>query len=340
MNKKAAIILISASLAFFIASVIFLNTQLKTPNILGEAQLEILNLPKEAELYMAYIENAAKFALAETMKMNPPNQKDFYTLCSTGDELCNDLPQYFKATFSKHIKSFNKAYDQKIDISNYKFESMSITRKQAIETTGVSTDKIKIKKGENIVYMVEPNFKIQATLEELNELSTTPETIAIAFLYEVADKFKKCWEENKDKKKNCYCRDSEIKPSELPEGYTISIITTAEIRKQKPLEEVNYQFKLLEKENKVVKHETLKGIFGAYEHIKNDLENKLCYPGAFSIDKGYVTDKNSEKGKLYFFEGAANCAGVAEFLMVEYVKESEFGNFEGRPDCPEIGKAF
>lgn len=325
MNKKAAIILISASLAFFIASVIFLNTQLKTPNILGKTQIEMLNLDKEAELYLAYIENAAKFTLAETIKMYP-DQEDKW-------------PQHFKTAFSKHVTSFNKAYDQKIDMNNYKFEfeSRSITRKQAVEITGTSTDEIEIRKGENIVYMVKPSFKIQATLKELDELATTPETIAIALLYELADKFKKCWEENKDKKKNCYCHESEINPSELPEGYSISIITTAEIRKQKPPKEVNYQFKLLDKENKVVKYKTLKGVFGAYEHIKNDLKNKLCYPGAFSIDKGYVIDKNSEKGKLYFFEGGANCKEVGEFSMVEYIKESEFGNFEGRPDCSKIG---
>lgn len=80
MDKKAAIILLSASLAFIIATVILLNG-VKTENILGSSQMSIFSVQKEGDLYLVYIDNAAKFSLAETIKITPSGSQDFYTLC-------------------------------------------------------------------------------------------------------------------------------------------------------------------------------------------------------------------------------------------------------------------
>lgn len=340
MNKKATVILLSASLAFIIATVMLING-VKTVNVLGSAQMNLFSLQKEGYLYLAYIDNSAKFSLAETMKTAPLGSQDFYTLCKNNNAQCKDISQYFGQSFKKYLDSFNGAYDQKLDLNSYNFSSKLVVldNKLGIELIGVSTDNISIKKGEDITYFVSPNFKIRADLEDLNKLATTPETIAITFFNELVNKFQKCLEQNKEKD-TCFCDQSEINPGELPEGYKVSIITTAE--KEKLFGGVEYQFKLLDKGNSIVMYgrgqqiRTLKGIFGAYEYAKDDAEKNLCYPGAFSKINGYVFGNSSEKGKLYSFSGGANCKGVSAFNMVEFVKGSDFGKLN-KADCSKIG---
>jgi len=337
MNKKAAIILLSASLAFIIASVILMNTQLKMTNVLGDYQLALVGLQKEEGVYMAYIENAAKFSLAETMKILPTAKEDFYSLCKSKNRACSDdLPKHFRTAFKKHIDSFNIAYGQNIQLENYKFTSKLITLKgTAIELVGVSTDFINIKKGEDIIYKVKPSFKIQANLDDLNKLATTSETIAIAFFNDVVNTLQRCSKINQ--KTSCYCDDSGFNPNELPEGYHIKISTAAE--RAQLSKAVEYKFELLYK-NDIVKSggreitRSLMGRFGAHKFFDQDTANKLCYPGI--ISKLDFIEKSDEKGKLYFFLGDANCAGVSKFSMVEFVKDSELGEVKG-PYCSKIG---
>ncbi len=340
MNKKAAIILLSASLAFVLATVLLLRGA-ETTNVLGSAQLNLSSLHKEGELYLAYIDNAAKFSLSETMKSTPVGSQDFYTLCKKNNPLCNDISQHFGPNFMKHLDSFNKVYGQGLYLKNYEFKSKIITinNQLGIELIGVSTDKIIIKKGEDIAYSVSPNFKIQASLEDLNNLATTAEIMAVSFLNGVVNKFQEC---SKQKEvTDCFCEKTGINPQELPEGYKVSIITIAE--KEKLSERVEYKFKLFDPADKIVMRgraeqiKTLKGIIiGAYEYVEGDVKNNFCYPGAFSKDKSYIFDKNSEKGQLYSFLGEANCKGVSTFNMVEFVKESDFGKIN-KPLCSEIG---
>ena len=339
MNKKATIILLSASLAFLVATVLLFKG-IETTNVLGDIQINLSDLPKEGDMYLVYIDNAAKFALSETIKATPSGTEDFYTLCEKNHQMCNDIPQHFGPNFKKHLDSFNKVYNQKLDIKNYKFSSKVITLdgKVGIEMTGVSTDKIDIKKGEFITYRVNPSFKIRASLEDLNRLAATSEISAVSFLNDIVNKFKKCSEYKE--RVNCFCDKTEINPQELPEGYKISIITTAE--KDKLFGGVEYQFKLFDpKDNLVVRGRTpqikiLAGIMGDYRYAEDDLKNNLCYPGALSKDKTYIIDKNSEKGRIFLFSGEANCKGVSTFNMAEFVRESDYSKLN-KPLCSEIG---
>lgn len=341
MNKKAAIILLSASLAFLVASAILISPQIRTPTAIGDSQLKLFNLQKTEDSYMLYLDIAAKFALAETMKMTDSGQ-EIYALCIAKQRACEELPQYFKTAFGKHVEAFNKAYKQNLNVDNYEFKS-KITAledgKPAIEFLGISKDNIIVKKEQDLTYTIKPNFKIKAGLEELNKLAITPEIMAINYFNNVVDKFQRCIEKTKDQKISCFCENSEISPTMLPEGYEISIITTT--KKENLLGGAEYQFKLYKGESIVIREgrqkvRTLKGIFGAYELLEKDLENKLCYPGAFSVEQGYLIGKNSEKGKLHFYTGDANCKGVSTFSMVEFVKESDFGRLKS-PECSEIG---
>lgn len=340
VNKKAAIILLSASLAFFVASVILMNT-LKTPSVLGETQLNISRLFKEGNLYSAYIDNAAKFALAETIKFTPSGSQDFYTLCKNKNPSCSDISQHFGENFKKHLDSFNTAYDQKLDIKSYKFSSEPtiLNNKLAIKLVGTSTDPIIIQKGEDLMYMIKPNFKIIVDLEELNNLATTAETKAIAFFNDVTNKFEKCLRQINSGLNNCFCDKSEIDTKNLPENYVVSIITTVE--RKNLFGGVEYKFKLLDKKGNVITSDrgeyvkTLKGIFGAYEYI--DVDKNSCYPGAFEKDRPYTFDSlNTVKGKIYLFSRDANCVGVSKFNMVGFVRESDFGKVTGS-DCSLIG---
>jgi len=343
MNKKAAVILLAASLAFFVAGVILMNT-IKTPRVLGETQLNLSMLHKEGELYMAYIDNAAKFALAETVKTVPSGSQDFYTLCKTNHVLCNDFSKYFGEKFAKHLASFNKAYNQDIGIKSYKFSSKPIrlNNQPAIELIGVSTEQIRIQKGEDITYLLYPNFKVQADLEELNKLATTKETLAIAFFNELANKVYECLKQKNSKLDNCFCDDSEIDVKNLPEDYKISIITTAD--REKLFGGVVYYFKLLDSKGKpvtIVRDQPVstnfKSIFGAYEYIDEDTKKNVCYPGAFAKDRTYTFEGvNQVKGRLYLFSGEANCVGVSKFNMVGFIKESDYGKVTGS-DCSLIG---
>lgn len=342
MNKKATIILLSASLAFFIASVIFMNT-IKTPSILGETQLNISGLSKEGDLYLIYINNAVKFSLAETIKITPSGSQDFYTLCKSNNPPCNEISQHFGKSFKKHLDSFNTAYNQKLDIKNYKFISKLTTldNKRAIEIIGTSTDPIIIQKGEDLEYKISPNFKIIADLEELNSLATTTETIAITFFNDVANKFEKCLRQINSGLNNCFCDNSEIDTKNLPEDYKVSIITILE--REKLFGGVEHKFKLLDKKGNVVARErgeyikTLRGIFGAYEYIDEDVKINACYPGAFAKDRTYTFDGlNPVKGRIYLFSREANCEGVSNFNMVGFIKESDYGKITGS-DCSLIG---
>lgn len=339
VNKKAAIILLSASIAFFIASVMFLNTEIKLPTVLGENQMKLLNLQKEEVKYLIFIEDAAKLALAETIKMFPSTQQDFYELCRSKNRACEELPTYFKNSFQKYINSFNKAYNQNLKLDNYEFKSkiIELEKKTAIELTGVSTSKVYMKKGEDILYIVKPNFKLRVSLDELNELATTPKTMAISFFNDVVKKFQMC--SKIDKEISCICDDSLITPAELPEGYHIKISTTAG---RELLDRVaEYKFELLYK-NDVVDVEgkkmvrNLRGRFGAHEFFNEDLNNKLCFPGIIPKSRIYFIEREFEKGWLFFFFGDANCAGISKFSMIEFVKESQLSEVKG-PYCSKIG---
>lgn len=348
MNKKAAIILLSASIAFFIASAIFFSTQVKMPYVLGDSQMSVARLHEEGELYLAYLEDAAKLALAESMKIIPKDQKkDIYTLCSEKPESCDEISKHFKGIFKKHVESFNKAYDQHLSVDNYKFDlaRRTIDGKPLIELVAVSTDEVKVKKGEDIEYTIKPSFRIQASLDELNQLSATSEVIAVLFFKEVVDKFKNC--QKQDKKTTCICGDPEIDPNKLPEGYHIKVTTEAE--REDLIRAANYKFELLHgndvvpigkigwwlwKKDKVF--ESVPGRLGAFEFISADFNKSLCYPGAISKPRVYLIEKNSEKGKLFFFVEPANCQGISEFSMVAIVRESELKGLT-TTKCEEIG---
>lgn len=185
--------------------------------------------------------------------------------------------------------------------------------------------------------MIKPSFRIKASLEDLNQLSTTPETIAISSFNSIVNNFQKCLEHDKV---GCFCDESEINTVDIPEGYKISIITTAE--KEKLFGGANYMFKLLDKNTNVVMQGrrqqiiNIKGIFGAFEYIESDVKNKLCYPGAFSKSQGYLFDRSSGKFRLYIFSSDANCKGVAKFDMVTIIKESDYEKLKGAK-CSEIG---
>ena len=339
MNKKAAIILLSASIAFFIASVIFLNTQIKMPYVLGDSQLAILGLEEDAEIYRTYLETAAKFSLAESIKVVPEGQKkDFYTLCSEKHKVCDELPIYVKKAFKKHLTSFNKVYDQNLNINNYEFKTTQrvLDNKAAIELVGVSTGKIVIRKGDNIQYSEKPNFKMAVNLEELNELATTSETIAKSFFRDVVEKFKNC--PSKNEGKNCLCENSIINPDELPEGYHIKITTESE--RNELSKSAKYKFELL-RGNEVIsvdKRSTvyIVGRFGAHDFIKKDKDENLCYPGIISKQRIYFIEKESEKIQLFFYISEANCPGISEFSMVDIVKESELEGLTST-ECKDIG---
>lgn len=342
MNKKAAIILLSASLAFVIATVMLLKGA-ETQNVLGDAQLNLSSLPKEDELYFAYIDNAVKFALAETIKLTPSGSQDFYTLCKNNNPSCDEISNHFGTIFQKHLDSFNMAYGQKLDLKNYKFSSKLIVsgNKLEIELVGISMDPIEIKKSEDMTYKVKPNFKIRADLEELNSLATTTETIAITFFNDVANKFERCVRQINSGWNNCFCDNSEIDTKNLPEDYKVSIITTVE--REQLFGGVEYQFKLLDKKGNVIARDrgkyirTLKGVFGAYEYIDEDVKKNACYPGAFAKDRTYTFDSlNPTKGRLYLFSREANCKGVSKFDMVGFVREFDYGKVTGS-DCSLIG---
>lgn len=342
MNKKAVVILLSASLAFVIATVLLLKGS-GTVNVLGDTQLNLSLLTKEEGLYYAYIDNSAKFALAETIKLTPSGSQDFFTLCKDNNPSCSDISQHFGAIFKKHLDSFNTVYNQKLGIQNYKFTSKLTTldNKLAIELIGASTDKIVIKKGEDLEYKISPNFKIKSDLEELNKLATTKETIAITFFNDVVKKFQNCLQKINSGRNNCFCDNSEIDTKNLPEEYKISMITIVE--REKLFGGVIYNLKLLDKNGNVVKYNrgeyvgTVKGIFGAYEYINEDIERNACYPGAFAKDRTYTFDGLSPvKGMVYLFSIEANCKGVSKFDMVGFIKESDYGKVTGS-DCSLIG---
>jgi hypothetical protein len=342
MNKKATIILLSASLAFIIATVILLNG-VKTINILGSSQISIFSIQKEGDLYLAYIDNAAKFSLAETIKITPSGSQDFYTLCKNDKPSCAEISQHFGTIFKKHLDSFNTAYNQKLDIKNYKFSSKltKLDNQPAIEIIGVSTDQIILQKGEDLKYLISPNFKVRADLEELNSLATTTETIAITFFNDVASKFEKCLRQINSGLNNCFCDNSEIETKNLPEEYKISIITTVE--REKLFGGVEYNIKLLDKKGNAVASKRgeyikdLKGILGAYEYTDEDVKRNACYPGAFAKDRTYTFDGlNPVKGRIYLFSTEANCKGVSNFDMVGFIKESDYGKVTGS-DCSLIG---
>lgn len=331
MNKKAAIILLSASLAFIISSIMLLNTHLKTGYVMGDSQMAMIGIHKEAEIYLMYIDTAAKFSLADTIKQ----KKDSYDLCSKGkQEACNELSKHFRNIFKKHITSFNKVYAQNIDVNNYefKFEFRISGDEVIVGLTGISKDNIIIKIGEKIRYKVKPSFKILVNLAELDELATTPKTIAISFFNDLVNKFKKCPEKNSGK--NCICEDTEINPNELPDDYRIKI--TTEATKEALAKSAKYKFELLYN-NEVVASRELMGKFGAFEFVKTDIDNKICYPGIIPKERVYLgIEKGAEKGKLYFSVRDANCKGVSKFSMVEFVKESNFGELT-ITKCKEIG---
>lgn len=344
LNKKAAIILLTSSLAFIVATVMLLDS-IKLTSVIGTNQMSLIDLPKEESVYMAYLEVGAKFALAETMRVMPSSYEDMYTACNMGKESCKEVPVYFKAAFKKHVNSFNKAYEknlkQILNIDDYEFKSriLTIDNKRVIELVGVSKEKAWINKNENLSYGFYPSFKILADLETLNEMSKTTENMVMTSFNQIVDKFQRCLNVNKDKAK-CYCDGSDIDLSEIPEGYKISIVTTSE--KDKLFGGAEYQFKLLDKNNQIVVYgrrqqvRTLRGIFGSYGITNEDLQSNRCFPGALSISRGEVISKETGKGKLYSFEGGANCKGYADFRMVEFVKEADYSNVSG-PLCSDIG---
>lgn len=182
-SKKGAVLLIMASLAFLFTVFLLANYQVKT-GTQGQKQVELLDIVRQGENSLIYIDQIAKLSLAETWNSKHEGRKRKYVFSeecrgskTIFDSCKSDFKKKFEDQFTAHLNTFNKLYKQ-----NLKYEDFEVTIDsygiaelgglvEGLEITGKANEKITIEK-ENIKYSIYPNFHIaRASIEELELLS-------------------------------------------------------------------------------------------------------------------------------------------------------------------------
>tara|TARA_Y100000310_G_scaffold67689_1_gene63046 strand:- start:2490 stop:3044 length:555 start_codon:yes stop_codon:yes gene_type:complete len=179
LNKKSQVLvygLIAAVIAIIIFSYIGDVQPKKDFSIIGDSSLILLEISKEAEKTLFYIDQSAKYSTHQTIYDLAQNggfadEKECgaylgYSLWSSDSKViteCNpDFKENFKTTFKKNLNEFFPNYPQEnIPINNY-----NLQLKDKLSVIGLATENIKIPIGD---FSSDTVYENTANLDKIKE---------------------------------------------------------------------------------------------------------------------------------------------------------------------------
>lgn len=176
-SKKGTVILIISSLAFLIAAILLLNVQSTSNNFMGNTEFVLIELSREGNNRVLFIEQAAKFSLAHALNDQPRAGQPLRVECGNKFDTfrsCEEkLKKSFGTSFEKYLTLFNEAYQSNLKLKDYTItvEPYGTDEKvEGINLKGVSNINIILDK-ENVKYQIKPNFSLKLNKQELQALS-------------------------------------------------------------------------------------------------------------------------------------------------------------------------
>jgi hypothetical protein len=156
--KKGAVVLIFSSLAFLIASLLFLNYSLEKKNI--DIYFDLVKVNDMSEKCLFFLDKTAKFALRDSL-LEKEGNKNYLDLFNKNSDYFKNVENkrkvitIFRNKFNKYSAGVNDVCGSEINIKDYEINLYN--NKKDFTVVGKTETKIFFVEG-NVTYSIHPNF--------------------------------------------------------------------------------------------------------------------------------------------------------------------------------------